>query len=180
MPREPTLLVLSGIASIVVFVALTIHSPGQVEAVQLHALCAGTGAFLAGAASAIIFKRKEHENFMFGKKKENGISWEDRVKPNNGAEEKTEGGSPLANQEQPKTILPGKMAIEAAAALSGIKALIDSIQVTDQETWAAVAKNAKQVQEALGDMETSLSSAIEASKKARAALDELVAVVGDR
>ncbi|MDQ0287518.1 hypothetical protein J2Z49_002646 [Desulfofundulus luciae] len=115
---------------------------------------------------------------MFGRKKENGINWEEKIKPD-AAEEKAEEKMEIEEQA-PKAVLPGKAASEAAKALDGIKALIESLQVTDEATWAEVEEKGRKALGSLVKMESALETALGASREARAVLEEFMTAVGER
>ena len=112
---------------------------------------------------------------MFGRNnnKENG-NLKEGIQP--GAE--NTGEEKAADQAQ-KPALPGKTAAEVAKALTGIKALIESMQVTDQETWSKVEDKSRMAADSLAKTEAAMQAALDASREARAALEELASAVSE-
>lgn len=107
----------------------TAGAPGQADLIRNYGLYAAAGAFVAGLSTKIIQEGKSMA--LFGKKDQEEIM-------------KTGAASETSPEPAGET-LPRKTALEALTALSGIKSLIESIQVTDVETWNALRRKTAEI-----------------------------------
>lgn len=149
---------------------LTAGTPGQKDAVLLNAVCSFTGALTAGVLGMKIFNGGDAK--MFGKK---AISPAEQPETVLGADG---GQAGITQQAQP--IVPLRVAQDAAAALAGIKSLIESLQVTDQQTWEKVAALARDAETALEEMRAGLDAAGSAAGRAMEAFRGIAALVEGR
>jgi predicted AAA+ superfamily ATPase len=115
---------------------------------------------------------------MFGRKeKENGtVNWEERVKPSEAVEAAE---AAAENEERPAAKL-GAKDLSPKKIFEMVKALAESAQLEDEETWAEVKEKSRRAAGAFARLQSTLQSALEVSKEARAALEELTARVGAR
>ena len=153
MPRVPNEALTPAVnltVSSAMFTALTAGTPGGNEELNTFVFCVAIG-ILSG--TLLNFNLKEEKEVMFGRKeKENDVNWEERIKPGTTVE------NPVAAEQMPKAALPGRTATEAAKALAGIKALIESLQLTDEETWAKVRDKNQEALNSLTKMECRFSN----------------------
>jgi hypothetical protein len=115
---------------------------------------------------------------MFGRKeKENGtVNWEERVKPSEAVEAAE---AAAENEERPAAKL-GAKDLSPKKIFEMVKALAESAQLEDEETWAEVKEKSRRAADAFARLQSTLQSALEVSREARAALEELTARVGER
>lgn len=79
-----------------------------------------------------------------------------------------------------QAVVPIRVAQDAAAALAGIKLLIESLQVTDRQTWEKVAGLARDAETALEEMRAGLEAAPPAAGRAMEAFQGIAALVEGR
>lgn len=175
MPRAPTktlaaLLFVNLLIATSLYISFLAGTPNWMENLETFIFCSAVG-----AVSVSLVNQFFKEDKMFGSKKRENGNFKERIQPGaeNTAEEK------VADQAQ-KPTLPGKTAAEVAKALTGIKILIDSMQVTDQETWSKVEDKSRMAADSLAKTEAALQAALDASREARAALEELASAVSER
>ncbi|MGB9886797.1 MAG: hypothetical protein ACPLRW_07365 [Moorellales bacterium] len=149
---------------------LTAGTSGQKDAVLLNAVCCFTGALTAGVLGMKIFAGGDAR--MFGKRAVLPAEQQETFSGPDG------GRAGIAQQAQP--IVPLRVAQDAAAALAGIKSLIESLQVTDQQTWEKVAALAREAETALEEMRAGLDAAGSAAGRAMEAFRGIAALVEGR
>lgn len=153
--------------------ALALRKPGEEGWLAAHLL-----ADLAGAASAmLVISLRREAFFLFGKRKEEVQDWNARVRCAEAAEgvpaAEAQQGNPAA-PESPKSLRPR----DVAAAISGRKVLLESVQITDQEAWREVAEAAWEAEQRIAEIEEALRTAAEACGVARKAVDRILDMVG--
>lgn len=129
---------------------------------------------LAGALAAAVWpdkRTKEKEGYvLFGRAKE-----AETVMQDNGYVEIAFSG------EEEKQILQPEMRVsgmrDIADALAGIKSLIETLQVTDAETWESVARFSSVAGEALSEARGQLRVAADAADRAAKAIGEIARLV---
>jgi hypothetical protein len=155
------------------YAALSAGSPGWTGNLKTFAFCSTAGILAALSANQLL--KKEENGKMFGRKeKENGaVNWEERVKP---AEVITEA---VAETEEKITTRPVQKDLSPKKIIEMVKALAESAQLTDEETWTEIRGKSERAAGAMARLESALSAVLEASKEARSALEELSARVGE-
>ena len=168
---------------------LAAMSAGQITAKQQ-----GEGEELFG------WREREKE-----KEKESAVrSWEEKVRPEaaegdaawqEDAAQRERTGEVSASIEAPYQggaevqQWPAPSALHAAKAqkdlppkkiLEMVKALAESAQLEDEETWASIKEMSDRAAKAVAELESVLQAARDASQKARSALEELAARVSER
>lgn len=113
---------------------------------------------------------------MFGKRKEEAQDWNARVRCAENPEAAE--GAPAAEAQQGGFVAPepakGLRPRDVAAAISGLKVLLESVQVTDEETWREVAEAAREAEQRIAEIDEALRAATEACGAARKAVDRIL------
>jgi hypothetical protein len=154
------------------FFALALRKPGGEGWLAAHLL-----ADLAGAAAAmLIFLLRGEAFLLFGKRKEEAQDWNARVRCAENPEAAE--GAPAAEAQQGNPAAPESSKSlkprDIAAAISGLKVLLESVQVTDEETWREVAEAAREAAKSLAGAEEALRAAAEACGAARKAVSRIL------
>jgi hypothetical protein len=154
------------------FFALALHRPGGEGWLGVHLL-----ADLAGAAAMLLITLLRREAIcVFGKRKEDAQDWNARVRCAENPEAAE--GAPAAEAQQGNPAAPESSKSlkprDIAAAISGLKVLLESVQVTDEETWREVTEAAREAAQRIAEVEEALRAAAEACGAARKAVSRIL------